>query len=489
MNYFVRRAINVAIGVTVAFVLHGLFHHAHAAVPIVAGEFSPWPAPFNPYLPSPLSSGPTVAASTSSGLSRSLSGNVAEFVAAAGGPVNVSTTVTATLPTSKLASAAIALLPLAPVGRVLGTALAVGLALQNSGLGYTQCPAGSVDPYTLGLGVCRPDPSQHPNQVPLDNSQVLYYQNTASSMPCYGASHLCGALDAANAMLNIPASGKTLVRMYADPIYYNQANVWRIDVDFSNPGSSTVYTTSMASTGTETFTQPPLVYPSSTQATSDLNTRFTQAGSDQVNVFNAMTQDQTEYGNMPSPFDANTPVSVTASTVTTPSKVVSVQQVPQSDGSTNTVTTSQQTTITPTTTGTTAGTAQTTYNQQTTTTVTTVNSVTNNTTTQTTQSNASDTPQQDPCATNPNSLACQQLTAPPTEAIDKTSKAVSYAPDTVNWGASASCPAPISIGSFAGASRQLDFQVFCDTATQMRPFVLAASAASAIFIVFLAFKL
>lgn len=131
-----------------------------------------------------------------------------------------------------------------------------------------------------------------------------------------------------------------------------------------------------------------------------------------------------------------------------------------------------------------------------TTTTTTVNQTfnptTNTTTTTTTTSTPPATPEEvpadDPCLKNPLRVGCQVLEQPPTEEVPTDTENVPFAPESVAWGAGASCPSPISIGSFAGAPRQLEFTPFCDTAVKMKPFFLAAAGIVSMLIVVAALR-
>jgi hypothetical protein len=86
------------------------------------------------------------------------------------------------------------------------------------------------------------------------------------------------------------------------------------------------------------------------------------------------------------------------------------------------------------------------------------------------------------CEQQPDAVGCAKLDTPDVE-LPKATKNVPYASDNVNvtWGSG--CPAPISIGTFGGGARQLEFTAFCDVATRANPFILAAGAFAAMLIV------
>ena len=77
----------------------------------------------------------------------------------------------------------------------------------------------------------------------------------------------------------------------------------------------------------------------------------------------------------------------------------------------------------------------------------------------------------------------------PEGVIPKETKIISYAAESLNWGASDTCPAPLSYNApVTGQAISLSYTPFCDIASRMRPFILAGAAFVAMMIVMAGIK-
>ena len=124
------------------------------------------------------------------------------------------------------------------------------------------------------------------------------------------------------------------------------------------------------------------------------------------------------------------------------------------------------------------------------TTTTNYNPTTNTTTTEvaTTQAPGKEEKPSD-CEANPSRAGCSELDAVPDGVIPKETKNISYAAESLNWGASATCPAPLSYNApVTGQAITLSYTPFCDIASRMRPFILAGAAFVAMMIVMAGIK-
>lgn len=120
------------------------------------------------------------------------------------------------------------------------------------------------------------------------------------------------------------------------------------------------------------------------------------------------------------------------------------------------------------------------------TTTTSITNTTNNTTNETTTTTTENPEPSDPCEGNPNRAGCAELDVPEGE-IPREEKNLTFNP--VDLGVNATgCPAPIAITVPVVGQKFLEFDVFCDTATKMRPFIVACSALTAMFILSFALR-
>lgn len=120
------------------------------------------------------------------------------------------------------------------------------------------------------------------------------------------------------------------------------------------------------------------------------------------------------------------------------------------------------------------------------TTTTNITNTTNNTTNETTTTTTENPEPSDPCEGNPNRAGCAELDVPEGE-IPREEKNLTFNP--VDLGVNASgCPAPIAITVPVVGQKFLEFDVFCDTAAKMRPFIVACSALTAMFILSFALR-
>jgi hypothetical protein len=189
---------------------------------------------------------------------------------------------------------------------------------------------------------------------------------------------------------------------------------------------------------------------------------------------------------------ATTPVSISASPVTTPAEVVSTTTAPNADGSTTTTTKTAQTTATPQVTGTTAADAKLDWKTSTVTTSVAHNNTTGaNLTTTETQSQGTTTtanaPETDLCKLHPTAAACLDLGSVPTDtppAVSSTPIPASYSPPSSVAG---SCPAPIIVTVhpplIAAKTLSMSYQPACDFAGMIRLVVLACAGLGAAYIV------
>lgn len=349
-------------------------------VPKVAGPFSPWPPPHNPYLPSPYPSNASVSASPS-GASISASGPV-QVATKAGTKVPVPTTVTAQISKARVAAAA-ARCVAGPVGAVVCAATAASALAEakEAGLGYGPCPPGSESAYAF---ICKQKPQTVPAKVAwpswpagstLHNSAVASLTNYCKYT--FGAGSQGGG-NGPNGQGVISGSPPLFSNlMCLNPVSQSWNIVPSIQgtyycVDGHLNGSMC----ELLATDPEPATEE--------EIEQTLQQRMDEDYEAARRLVDAMRQDQ-EAANrsgspMPdgmNPIDANTPVSVNSPPVTLPKKTESIIQQPRPDGSTDTIKKESQTTITPITTGSTAGTAKTIYQSTTVITTSVTNNVTN----------------------------------------------------------------------------------------------------------------
>lgn len=430
----------------------------------ISTPFEPFPPPYNPYLPSPLSGTPAVATGNASGAAVSAAGDVS--VATRAGSVVIPTNVTAQVASSRIAQAAAAateacLSPLGLVACPAAAAAAVGSALKAAGVGYHQCPSG------VFAFICK-DPS--PSDQSAAGSYWKYAGSTNSPYVYTSPADACSAI----------RPGSTSV-FSSDSAYYCYSNGAYNGYIAARDPSNCQSGYEHDANGLCVSSSPVPVPATSDQVQSDLQTRFNQDYAENQRILDALRQSQREQPDlMPpaaNPYDGNTPVSVQQSPVTTPKKTDSVEQVPKPDGSTDTITKESQTTVTPTTTGTTADTIHTTYQSSTVITTTTTNNVTNNTTVTNETVNENAAPDtSDLCKAHPDASGCIPLGTPPQpEAIPRQDVPVTYTP--VEFASNASCPSPITydLGRFGGA-KAISWQPMCDWLGTIRPLFLALGA-------------
>lgn len=182
------------------------------------------------------------------------------------------------------------------------------------------------------------------------------------------------------------------------------------------------------------------------------------------------------------------PASISASPVTTPQETVSTTTSPNPDGSTTTTTKKEQTTATPVPKGSTVGDIGVDWQTSTTSTQTAHNNSTgvDAVTTTTTNDGTSTTKQQsesDLCKLHPEIAACAQLGTNPSD----TPPAVTSQPLNVNLSlpssVAGSCPADYTRTLTGGKVLSWTWQPACDFASGVRPVVLAMAFLAAAYIV------
>lgn len=173
----------------------------------------------------------------------------------------------------------------------------------------------------------------------------------------------------------------------------------------------------------------------------------------------------------------DSPLSVTGSPVTVPEVTTSSKTSPNSDGSTSTTVKKETTTFTPSQTGPTVGNGTITAKESTVVTTTVTNNTTNvsNTSTETvTPAGPAEPPDKsDLCKLHPEIIACQKLgdKLEATPVPDKVVPLVISKDD--GWGASdGACPAAGHITAM-GRTIAVPWDVFCQFAQGIRPFLLA----------------
>jgi hypothetical protein len=83
----------------------------------------------------------------------------------------------------------------------------------------------------------------------------------------------------------------------------------------------------------------------------------------------------------------------------------------------------------------------------------------------------------DPCETDPARLGCLKLGEPPTDSVPKLTRDLAWSAESV--GLPSGCPAPTAV-----AGHSVSWQPICDTATGMRPYILAGAAFTALTLLF-----
>lgn len=178
---------------------------------------------------------------------------------------------------------------------------------------------------------------------------------------------------------------------------------------------------------------------------------------------------------------------ITGPSVVLPETTTKTRLITNPDGSTSTETTKEKTTFTPSQTGTTVADTVPGAKSSTVVTTTTINNTTNQTTTnvetQTPVAPATDAEKEaasDFCKQYPEVLACKMMGAPiEATPVPNENKPVSIVADS-GWGASnGACPAPGSI-TVMGSTIPVPWDVFCQFAQGIRPFLLAFAYMAAV---------
>lgn len=179
----------------------------------------------------------------------------------------------------------------------------------------------------------------------------------------------------------------------------------------------------------------------------------------------------------------DSPSSVSASPVTTPSYSDTPSTYIRPDGQSETTTKTHTDTVTPSTSGNTLSNIDNSYSW-TTTTVTSVHNNTTNTTVTTTDttSPAQDSKQNDLCQLHPDILACQKIAAvsdlPSTDlqTVDLFNFSLPTAP-------SGTCPTPLDRTLTGGLQVQMSYQPLCDAATALNPIIVGVFIILSIYVV------
>lgn len=93
------------------------------------------------------------------------------------------------------------------------------------------------------------------------------------------------------------------------------------------------------------------------------------------------------------------------------------------------------------------------------------------------------------CQAEPSRVGCATLDNVDQGSVPKETKNVSFTPEAITWGASASCPAPMTFAApVTGQTIALSYDSFCDIAVRMKPFFLAGAGFIAMLIVMAGIK-
>lgn len=307
-------------------------------------------------------------------------------VTSGGVGVKVPVTVTARVSAARIAGAATGCASVAvgnPIGAVAcaGTIAAAAVALKEAGLGYGPCPAGSAEAFAF---ICKAAPLTN-KELPYDAAQPVWVQNGGGTS-CTTASP-CTYMGAANAAIARAAGAQS--GSLSSFVQQGTGTTYDVKCMIGTGGPYNCYSIFPASTPT------PYVKPGSPVTASEYQADLVKAVAKNPSFHNILVEKMmTDYKASPSnypaagnPIDMDTPVSVSASPVTTPERVVKQETVSKPDGSTDTTTTKSKEVVTPSVTGSTISNTNITYNTSTQTTTTTTNNVTNATTTTNTTEN------------------------------------------------------------------------------------------------------
>lgn len=447
---------------------------AFAQVPDVVGPFSPYPPRYNPYLPNPATGAPSAySQATAAGVSVAQSGT-ATVRTPTGVRIPVPVTQTANVSKAAIAKAA------AKVGvkAIPGVATAYALAELVDILG---------DAYRLNDGVVEGRNDGPHACIPAGSSYRVTQSNMTSGL-------------SADSFENAFASFAVRNPNYSN---FSDQSIGSCTRYGSGCTCAVLYKRNSSMTQATLNTadaQYPVTFRPISEAEIEQAALNSFANQDySKRMYDALKRDEGVYEGTWSgdynPVKSTTPVTVSASPVTSSPRVVSTTETPRADGSVDTTTVTETTTVSPVVTGSTHGDTKIAYPSHTTTTTTVTNNVTNITNTTTTVTNhlpaeeaggdGSESPT-DPCTSNPTRVGCAVLgDPPPAEDIPKQDVPISITP--VVFASAAGCPAPITFEAYG--SRSISFEPMCNTVSGFRPLFLALASLTAAIVFMGALKL